>query len=185
MRGTHATIDALLKIQKENNLTPEKIASVSVFTSSFVMRLSNRKPDTAVGAQASTEFSSAIALKYGKIDSEELIVKSLRDPEVISIAEKITLSKDGAVQQYLENNPTHFGAARVVVTTVDGANYEQWSPIPLGDEEMPLGWDTLKSKFKGLIEEAPFAAKADVLVDHILRLDEAQNVDMLLTPDKQ
>ena len=94
MRGLHATLDAVLDLRERYSLTPENIKSVEVRTSSFVSRLSNPNPTTAVGAQASIQIASAIASKYGRVDSGELIIKSFEDPDIQELAQKITITLD-------------------------------------------------------------------------------------------
>lgn len=180
-RGLHATIDAVLALRDELQLTVDQIKSVDVFTSTFVLRLANPTPNTAVGAQASTQFTSAIALKYGRMDSEELVFKSFNDPEIINLVKKINVIKDDDVQEYLNNNPTHFCAARVAIETTDGIKREKFAPVPLGDVETPFGWELLKMKFGNLIEHTPFEAKEDELYDFIANLDQAQDIDCLFT----
>lgn len=177
-RGLHATLDGMLDLRERYALTPAMIKSVDVRTSSFVYRLSNPDPKTAVGAQASTQFTSAVALKYGRMDSEELVFKSFSDLEIQELVEKITVTKDEDVQEYLAKNPTHFCASKVIVVTYDGQTYEKWAPVPLGDVETPFGWDMLKIKFDNLVEGTP-CQKKDVRFEFIKNLEKADNIDML------
>lgn len=175
-RGLHATLDAMLDLKESYHLTPAKIKSVDVRTSSFVYRLSNPNPKTAVGAQASTQFTSAVALKYGRMDSEELVFKSFNDPEIKELVQKITVTKDDKVQEYLTNNPTHFCAAKVVLETYDGQTYERWAPVPLGDVETPFGWEMLKVKFDNLVEGTPCEKTKDERFDFLKNLEKADNI---------
>lgn len=177
-RGLHATLDAMLELREDYHLTPSNIKSVDVRTSSFVYRLTNPKPKTAIGAQASTQFTSAVALKYGRMDSEELIFNSFNDPEVHKLVEKITVTLDDEVQQYLANHPTHFCAAHVVITTYEGNIYERWMPVPLGDIETPFGWEMLKQKFQRLLSGTPFDQT------HIERFEIVQHMENLNDVDK-
>ena len=178
-RGLHAILDAVLELRDKNKLTIDKVKSVDVRTSTFVLRLANPTPKTAVGAQASTQFTSAIALKYGRMDSEEIVFKSFNDPEIIDLAKQIHVIKDDEVQEYLNNNPTHFCAAKVIIETTEGQRYEKFAPIPLGDVETPFGWDMLKTKFGNLIEGTPFEAKKEELYNTIANLEQAQDVNRL------
>ncbi|WP_405173005.1 MmgE/PrpD family protein [Paenibacillus sp. FSL H8-0280] len=179
-RGLHATLDAMLELREDYSLTPSKIKSVDVRTSSFVYRLTNPKPKTAIGAQASTQFTSAVALKYGRMDSEELIFNSFTDPEVQELVQKITVTLDDEVQQYLADHPTHFCAAHVVITTHDGNIYERWMPVPLGDMETPFGWNMLEQKFNQFLLETPFNGTKQERYEFIRNLEHMNHVDKLL-----
>ncbi|WP_434752985.1 MmgE/PrpD family protein [Paenibacillus amylolyticus] len=179
-RGLHATLDAMLELREDYHLTPSEIKSVDVKTSSFVYRLTNPKPKTAIGAQASTQFTSAVALKYGRMDSEELIFDSFTDPEVHELVNKITVTLDDEVQQYLADHPTHFCAAHVVITTYDGSSYRRWMPVPLGDVETPFGWEMLEQKFNRFLSATPFDETHKERFKFIRNLENSKHVDMLL-----
>ncbi|GLB31421.1 hypothetical protein LAD12857_33440 [Lacrimispora amygdalina] len=154
-RGLHAVLDAILELRESYALTPELVKTIDIRTSSFVHRLSNPFPRTAVGAQASAQFTSAVALKYGRMDSETLIVNSFNDNEIQSLVKRITVTKDDEVEEYLDKNPTHFCAAKVILETYSGCIYKKWVPVPLGDVETPFNWDMLKVKFDHLVAGTP------------------------------
>lgn len=178
-RGLHAVLDAVLELRERHALTPATVRSLEVRTSSFVRRLANPNPTTAVGAQASTQFTAAIALKHGRMDSEELVFASFDDSEIKALVRKIAVTQDDEVEAYLQQNPTHFCAAKVVVTTHDGRIYEKWAPVPRGDVETPFGWDELRAKFYRLIDGTP-AAETKEERFHLLRnLETANDISML------
>ncbi|MEJ2661307.1 MAG: MmgE/PrpD family protein [Desulfobacteraceae bacterium] len=179
MRGLHATLDAVLDLRESCSLTPSMIQSVEVRTSSFVFRLSNPNPTTAVGAQASAQFTSAIALKYGRMDSEELVFRSFDDPDIHALSKKINITRDDEVEKYLSQNPTHFCATKVIIRTCDGQAYERWVPVPLGDEETPLGWDMLKSKFDNMVAGTPCEKTKDERFNLLKSLEKTKTIDML------
>ena len=178
-RGLHAVLDAMLDLRESYSLTPAMIKSIDVRTSSFVHRLSNSNPKTAVGAQASTQFTSAVALKYRRMDSEKLIFKSFSDDEIQELVQKITVTKDEEVEEYLKKNPTHFCAAKVILETYDGNVYERWAPVPLGDTETTFGWDMLKLKFDNLVAGTPCEKTKDERFDLLKNLEKTNDINML------
>lgn len=184
-RGLHAVMDTMLDLKAEADLTPAKVKKIDILTSSFVYRLSNSEPSTAVGAQASVQFCSAIAIKYGRMDSEELVFKSFTDPEIKDLVKRINVIKDDEVQQYLGENPTHFCAAKTILENVDGNVYEKWAPFPLGDVQSPFGWDILKEKFHNFIVQTPYLAVEDEYFNFLKNLEEAPTTEKLFAaPDK-
>lgn len=178
-RGLHVLLDAMLAIRADGNLSPAEIRSVDIHTTPFVLRLSNPAPTTAIGAQASAQFTSAVAIKHGRMDSEELILMSFADPEVTELAGKIRVLRDEKVEQYLNENPTHFCAARVVLKTMDGRQYKRWAPVPKGDIETPFSWDELKIKFEHLVARTPFAASSEERFRFIAGLEHEEAIDNL------
>lgn len=178
-RGLHAVLDAMMDLRESYNLKPAMIKSIDVKTSSFVYRLSNPNPTTVIGAQASTQFTSAVALKYGRMDSEELVFKSFSDTEIKELVQKITVTKDEEVEKYLANNSTHFCAAKVILETYDGNVYERWSPVPLGDVETPFGWDMLKLKFNNLVRGTPCEKIKEERFEFLKHLEKNNDINML------
>lgn len=178
-RGLHATLDAVLELRNKYSLTPAMIKSIDVRTTPFVARLANPNPKTAVGAQASTQFTTAVILKHGRMDSEKLVFASFKDPEIKELVKKITVTLDQEVQDYLVKNPTHFGVARVVITTNDDKVYDKFEPLPLGDIETPFGWDVLENKFIHLIEGTPAQLTERERFDFIQHLEEKKDIGML------
>jgi len=181
MRGLHATLDGVLQIRNQYRLRLEDIESVDILTSSFVYRLSNPNPKTAVGAQASIQFATAIMLKYGKLDSENLILESFNDKDIKNTVKKITVIKDDEIQRYLDTHPTHFGASKIIIKTVSGKVYNVFKPIAMGDSEIPFGWDTLKMKFYNLVTDTPIEVKKGSYFDYIKNLDKHNDIHMLFT----
>ena len=178
-RGLHALLDAMIDLKEKNCITIDEIKDIEIKTSSFVHRLSNKNPKTFVGAQASAEFTSAVALKYGRMDSEKLVSKSFNDIEIKKLSNKIKVVLDEGVQKYLENNPTHFCAAKVIIEMKNGKIYESWNPVPIGDMETPFDWDMLRNKFKTLIFETPFEKYEKEKYKFIKELEKKENIEEL------
>ena len=178
-RGLHAILDAMLEIRTEGNLSLTEIRSVDIYTTPFILRLSNPAPKTTISAQASAQFTSAVALKHGRMDSEELMIKSFADPEIKKLTSKISVLRDEKVEQYLNENPTHFCAARVVLKTTDGRLYERWAPVPQGDVETPFSWDILKNKFEQFVAGTPFATSSGERYKFIVDLEQRDCIEKL------
>ena len=178
-RGLHALLDAMIDLREKYHINISEIQDIEIMTSSFVYRLSNRNPNTFVGAQASAQFTSAVALKYGRMDSEKLISKSFNDIEIKELANKIEVTLDEEIQNYLKNNPTHFCAAKVIIKMKNGNKYESWNPVPLGDEETPFGWNILRDKFKNLISETPFEKEEEKKYNLIKELEKLEDIKEL------
>lgn len=180
MRGMHAAVDAVLWLREKYELRIENLSSIKVYTTDFLQRLSNPTPKTTIGAQCSIEFALAAALKHGHLYSEETIIDSLSDDQVLMLASNINIIKDTEVENYLKMNPTHWTAARLRINTHDGEQYEKWLPTPQGDIETPFDYEKLCEKFKRMTKSTPYETAAIRLCGTISSLEKVEGTKTLL-----
>lgn len=174
MRGLHAAIDALLCIREREGLTAEAVDHIEVYTTPFVGRLSKPHPTTPVGAQSSIEFALAVAMKYGHISSEETLVDAMNMPEIYDLAGCVSVVIDEKVERYVEKNPSHWGAVKVVVHTKDGRTSEQFDALPQGEAENPFTWSQLCDKFALLSKGTPYEQRCKTICSGIAQFDVLQ-----------
>ena len=178
-RGLHSLLDGMLKLREEGGLTPQNIEHITIRTSPFVLRLNHPEPATAVGAQASAQFTSAVALKYGRMDSEHLVFKSFSDPEIRALVGKTEMVLDDDIVAYLKDHPTHWASVRIIIKKTDGSEVSTFQTLPQGDVESPFGWDMLAVKFHNFIEGTPAEEAEKARFDFIRNLEQQTNVDPL------
>lgn len=180
MRGMHAAVDALLWLREQYGLSIENVASIDVYTTQFLKRLSNPAPETTIGAQCSLEFVLAAALKHGHLYTEDTMAGSLKDEQVLALARNINIIKDKEVEKYLQANPTHWTAARVSIQRKDRTQYEKWNPTPEGDTQSPFHYGTLCEKFKRLTSTTAFNTASNRLCDAVSTLEDLDKIESLL-----
>jgi 2-methylcitrate dehydratase PrpD len=180
MRGMHAAVDALLWLRAQYGLTIENVASIDIYTTEFLKRLSNPAPQTTIGAQCSIEFVLATALKHGHLHSEETVTKSLNDEQVLGLAKNIDIIKDKEIEEYLKTNPTHWTAVKLRICKHDGTQYEKWNPTPEGDIENPFDYGTLCEKFKRMTRATAFGTAATRLCRDVGALENLDHIESLM-----
>lgn len=173
MRGLHAAVDAIIELKLLKGIDEHNIETIEIRTSPFVARLSKPKPKTSIAAQCSLEFVVAVALSLGEINEEKVLTEALQDPKYFELTDRIKLILDDSVDAYVKQNPSHWAAVNVVALMKDGNRYEQWTPLPKGEQEMPFNWDTLSVKFDHLIDKTPYKQYSEALVNAIKFFDES------------
>ena len=182
-RQHHSAVDAMLELRERYNLKPEQVERVVVRTFAVASRGKHQRPDTIAGATYSCPFSVATALITGSCWREQYTEQSIRDPEVLDLAQKIDVVKDDELDSlYDEKWP-----AVVEVATKDGRLLSARRDIMKGEPEYPVTDDELKRKFTSLATDAVSSDHAERLWQAIFRLEEMRNMrelTALLSADK-
>lgn len=172
-------IAGALKIQAEQHVAPEEIASIRVHAFHEATRLAMRHPADTEQAQYSLPYPVAAALVHHKLGLHELSGDTLTDPTILGLADKVELIDD---DEYNAQFPAD-RLSRVIVETTDGAVHDsgtiraKWT-VPPTDQE-------LTDKFRELAHDALPADRADALETtlwSIDQLDATAPLTELLTP---
>lgn len=182
MRGLHAAVDALLSLRENEGITVESVDSIEVRTTPFVGRLSKPRPETLIGAQCSLEFVLAAALKEGHLSREEVLEEAMKQDDVWELVSRIRLTMDPEVEDYVQKNPSHWAAVKLVAHKKDGTEARAWSSLPHGEPEDPLGWDCLCEKWKRLIGKTPFEPYGEQLYRWFKSLEKQEDMRFLFAP---
>lgn len=171
MRGLHAILDGILIMKDKYSLILHDITSIEIVTSSFVGRLSNPYPQTIVAAQNSLEFCVAILLKYGNIATKDILMLNMTNQEILNFAShKIKLTIAPEIESYIEQHPSHFGAAHITITTKTGQQHSIFTTHPIGDVEAPFDLSELKQKFHLMQQDTPISEHK--VLNSILNIEE-------------
>lgn len=145
--GTHNSIYATLQLMKENELTFTDIQSVHVKVSDFVKTIVleprdvKNHPDTAITAKFSLPITVGLAAKYGSVGLDSFIPERINDPDVQSLAERVTY----------EVNPllTSKKQSRILDITfvTSKGTFERHVEDAPGDPKNPLSERDLDEKF--------------------------------------
>jgi 2-methylcitrate dehydratase PrpD len=156
-RYNQSGIDALLRIVKENHLTPQKIRKIRAGILSGGWDIvahppeQKRNPRSTVDAQFSMPYSAAVAVARGRAFIDEYRPELLTDPVIKGLMTKVECFRDPELDK---DYPAHW-PARVEVETVDGASYSVKIDFPKGDPENALTWEEIIEKFD-LLASATF-----------------------------
>ncbi len=173
---THQPISAALSLREEYGLEPERIASVSIDTTTrgadILSDPSKYKPDTPETADHSLPYVVAVALVKGYVLPSSFEEGSLWDPDVRELLTKIKVKADPAIDALFP----HMKRARVVITTYDGGTYERQTDIAKGDPQDPLSDQELFHKFKENAGHVFREARIQEIIDTTLSLESCEDM---------
>jgi 2-methylcitrate dehydratase PrpD len=154
-RYTHPVLDALTTL--EVDLDPEDIEAVTVETYPAAARLTERRPETELGAKFSIPFAAATALTTGGTSPEAFRAAGIT-AETLALADRVTVSVD---DEFAARAPDRRGA-RVTVETADGTLTREVAAARGGDHD-PFSEAELEAKFHTLVDPVVGADRAEDL----------------------
>lgn len=150
------------------------VTKVGDFTIRSLCILSDRKyrPQTHVDAQFSLPYTVAVAIARKRTGVDEFKGETLKDPEVLALADKVTWELDPAAEALW---PKAYPAT-LVVTLKDGRVLQAHADFPKGDPENPVSMDEVIDKFNILTERFLSRDKAAELVEAVRRVERLPDV---------
>jgi len=188
----HPHIDASLTLRREHRLDPANVREVVVFVGDFLAdtfcepEADRRHPTDTAGALYSIPFSVAVALAHGRLPLASFLSAGLRDPEVLSMAERIRHQRDPAYD--VANIAAGVPPGRVEIMMNDGAHHALEQGVAYGDPRRPMSWEDLVEKFRDCVSHsAQPLAGADVdrvieLIADLEAVDDVGEISRLLAP---
>ena len=163
-RWSHAAIDALVSILKENRLTFDAIDRVTVATFERALRLNNYPdPSSLESAQYSIPFCLGVAAVKGPASLLPLKETSLDDSDIINFARRVTLTMDTGLNDLFP----HKTPARVRVET-PAESIEKTVTDPSGDPANPMTQTELEAKFYRLTHRFLSADKQQQIIQSVM-----------------
>lgn len=90
-RWSHSPIDAFFNLRQKNNIDPQKIEKIEVFTHKKAIFLNNAEPINYIQAEYSIPFTLANIILYNKMGPEQLSKKNIKNKKVLEMAKRIHL----------------------------------------------------------------------------------------------
>jgi 2-methylcitrate dehydratase PrpD len=148
-RYSHAPIDGLLAIMRQNGLSTGDVSRVEVGTAvPAVNGMVNYRPQNTWEAQFSIPYAVGVALAEGMVLPAQIAGERLKDDVILDQADKISVVVDPEADALRPG----MVAARITVETTAGGRFTTFIPDPLGSPENPLGEAALRRKFDALTE---------------------------------
>lgn len=167
---TFAAIDGAQALQREHGLAVADIDSVRVATYRPALEVAgNPDPRTAAEARFSVPFVVASALVHGSVRLAAFAPERLADPAIRALMARIELQVDPQLDAAFPGQR----AARVVVRTRDGREFDYLQPNRKGDPEEPLSDKDLDDKFLELVAPVLGTPAARALLQRLWTLDSA------------
>jgi 2-methylcitrate dehydratase PrpD len=150
------------------------VAKVCNFTIQNLCFPRERKlhPVTHVDAQFSLPYAIAVAICKNRAGVDEFKKEALGDPEVLSLAERVTWELDPEAEaMYPKAYP-----ATLVATLHDGRTFESHVDYPKGDPENPASLEDIVNKFHSLTERLFDQKKREKIIERVKKLEEVKNI---------
>jgi 2-methylcitrate dehydratase PrpD len=176
---SHPYMDCALRLRQSHAIRPEDIREVVCRTAEGpVPRLweplrEKYRPATSYGAKFSLPYSIAVVLARGRAGLEEFSDSAIRDPQVLSLAEKVRYELDPTIDY-----PRHF-SGHVKIKLKDGRVLEENQPYPRGGLESPLPPSEIEEKFRANARLALPQEKVEKIVAAIRKLDDLPEIKTL------
>lgn len=178
----HTAIDAALSITRKQDIKPDDVAKVMIFTgqgSSVLWQPLEKKrhPKNGVETQFSIPWSVATAIAKRRATIQDYTDNAAKDPVVHELTSKISAEID----------PTLTGDSieptRVCIKTKDGREYVDQVDIPLGSPQKPFKQDDIKRKLRecNSVSIRPMSDESlDNLIKKIESLEEMEDVGAVI-----
>lgn len=180
-RFSHAPIDAFLHILNRDNVQPEEIEWVTVEASDQAIRSimypKERKynPETVVDAQFSLPYCLAIAGLFRRVTPREFEQECLRDEPVLSFARKVEAYP---AETFTKQYPSHMGCR--VTVKARGKAFTHEVIDSKGDPEVPLSYQEIEQKFKGLTDGILDISQQEEIIESIGELEHLDSIGKIL-----
>jgi 2-methylcitrate dehydratase PrpD len=174
----HSSIDAVIQLASEHDLTPDDIAAITAHNSSVVDQQCGFAY-TGTGGLLEAQMSLQYCLAVAAIDRHAFLPQftpeRIAEPTVQDLAQRVRFALDPTIDaEYPRSMP-----ARVTIRTADGSELERSVPGPTGSSFAPWSFDEVRAKFRGITDGRMEPGRAEQVLDLIEGLDEVDDVGRL------
>ncbi len=168
----HPAIEALIGIRTAADVDPATIDEVALRVHPLVLSITGvADPQTGLQSKFSIYHSAAVALRDGAAGTRQYSDERARDPDVIALRNRITVSAD----ETLHNDEAH---ARVVAA---GKTYERHVEHASGTTANPMTDNAIQTKFIANAEPVIGSARAQRVCELVWSLEKQPSVKELLS----
>src|SRR3954468_12776944 len=136
----HPIIDGCIQLRNEHKLKAGDIESIALKVHPLVVELTGKKtPQVGLEGKFSVFHSAAVAIIHGEGGEDVYSDKVVRDPEVITLRDKVSATVDKSV---------HEDAAHIAIKLRDGRTLTKHVEHAIGSLARPMSDADLEAKFR-------------------------------------
>jgi 2-methylcitrate dehydratase PrpD len=175
--GTHPTIDALIDVRKQEQLTADAIARIEVVVDSVTPKvLIHDRPSTGLEAKFSLPFCAAAAIVFGHVGIDTFDDEILRNAQVAALMPRVVMRPDSS----LDGTGAPLTQARITITSRDGRTIVRSANGARGYPDKPASPDELGAKFLSCARRVLAPVAADRALDAMRSIENVSNVRALI-----
>ena len=183
---THSSVAAMLQLRAEERIGPQQVKAIQVKVNQGAFNIvcqpleKKRSPSSTQEALFSLPYTTAAALARGHVSLEDFTDKAIHDPEVQTVAQKVTPVVDPAIEKEFGRI---IGPAVVEVALKDGRKKSRRVDFVKGHPKNPMTMEDVEIKFKKCL---PFSAKplgkrkVSELIRAVKELDALEDVSKIV-----
>jgi 2-methylcitrate dehydratase len=177
---THTPISAVLDIVKSNDLKPEQVEKVQIWSlaraADILSDPSKYDPQSKETADHSLPYVIAAALAERQVTPAQFEMKKIMDPVIRAQLRKVEVVADPEIEKVFP------ALQRVIVnlTTIDGRTFTKQLDYPKGDPRNPLSDAEIEEKFAALAEGVLSDGGQKKLKNAIWNLEKAGSVSKVM-----
>mgnify|MGYP000106106783 CR=1 FL=1 len=161
--GTHASIEAALRLRERHGISPEQVREVRLRVPEVNMGICNiPSPRTGLEGKFSMRFTTALALAGWGTDEAAFNDASVREPSLVSLMERVHVEADPEMRD---------SCSEVTVTLADGTSLSEFADVSRPCPDLDLQWRRLTAKFRGLVSPVLGEERAEALIEAIARVE--------------
>jgi 2-methylcitrate dehydratase PrpD len=179
--GTSSAIDATLELISENNIRPEHVDEIIVYSNQDFHNTLGKPfkigANPQVDAQFSYQYTIACALVRGRLTIDDLAPEAISSDEVLEIAARVHPRVDDNLKK------ESFRATSVQINTKDGNQYSKQINYPRGDPHNRLSKEEVIGKFRSCMKSAPRPLEKgneERIIDLIDELEKVKSMDQII-----
>jgi 2-methylcitrate dehydratase PrpD len=168
----HATIDSIIAIKRQHNLTPDDVASIEPRAPSLLSWVMAKvNPQTGLDGKFSSTHCAAVAMVDGAAGISQFTDERVVDPVVAAMRDRVTFDYDDSLPK---------DAAFVTVRLHDGTVLTHETPHNRGTPANPMSDEELSAKFVELASIHFGEATSRELLARLWSFDEIDDVRDLI-----
>ncbi|MDB5809467.1 MAG: MmgE/PrpD family protein [Betaproteobacteria bacterium] len=152
----HPIIDGCVQLRNEHQLKAGDIESIALKVHPLVLELTGKKtPQVGLEGKFSVFHSAAVAIIHGEGGEDVYSDQCVRDPEVITLRDKVSASVDKSV---------HEDAAHIAIKLKDGRTPTKHVEHAIGSLARPMSDADLEAKFRKFAKGILAQGETDALL---------------------
>ncbi len=177
--GTHAAVDAALKLRSQHGFSPQEIKAVECHGRPLMSSvLIYSEPATGLQAKFSLEYCVAAALTLGRLGIAQFTDEAVLNSEVRKTMQKLSIIGDEDIEK-LARDKNLLAPSKVKITLDDGRQFSLMIEEARGGPRDPLSWTEIENKFLECVSQALPVSQAKEVISLIHNLEEVNDLTVL------